>query len=105
MSTYSCPQNTAYLRDRPLEGDEKKLTDSMLSSIIRPDAVVEEIITGSKFVAVKTGGRMGLSSLLGARPREHEKELEHQMIGKNKKNQAVLVFWFRPVFIIIFRFK
>jgi len=91
MSTYSCTQTMATLPDRPLEGEEKKLADAMLSSIIRPDTVVEEIIAGSKFIAVKAGGRMGLSSLLGARPREYEKDLEHQMIGKDVKQVAGLI--------------
>jgi uncharacterized protein (DUF4213/DUF364 family) len=91
MSTYSCTPTIADLPDRPLEGQEKKLVDTILSAIIRPDAVVEEIIAGPKFIAVKAGGRMGLSSLLGARPRKHEKELEHQMIGKKVKQLASLI--------------
>lgn len=91
MSTYSCTQPLTAIHNRPLEGEEKNLADSLLSSIIQPDAVVEEIVAGPKFVAVKAGGRMGLSSLLGARPREHEKELEHQMIGKDVKEVADLI--------------
>ncbi|MBA3009870.1 MAG: DUF364 domain-containing protein [Proteobacteria bacterium] len=91
MSTDSCIQTMESLPDRPLEGEEKKLVDSILSSIIRPDAVVEEVIAGSKFVAVRAGGRMGLSSLLGARPREYEKNLEHQMMGKDVKQVAGLI--------------
>lgn len=91
MSTYSCTQTLTTVPDRPLEGEEKKLADSMLASIIRPDAIVEEIVVGSKFIAVKAGGRMGLSSLLGARPRKHEKDLEHLMIGKNIKEMASLI--------------
>jgi hypothetical protein len=91
MSTYSCTQTTAILPDRPLEGDEKKLAHSILSSIIRPDAVVEEIIAGSKFIAVKAGGRMGLSSLLGASPQGTEKDLEHQMVGKSVKEVVGLI--------------
>ena len=91
MSTYSCTQTLTAVPDRPLEGEEKNLADSMLSSIIRPDAVVEEIVAGPKFIAVKAGGRMGLSSLLGSRPREHEKDLEHQMIGKDVKEVAGLI--------------
>jgi len=96
MSTFSCTQTTAPLPDRPLEGDEKNLAHSMLSSIIRPDAVVEEIIAGSKFIAVKAGGRMGLSSLLGARPCGAEKKMEHQMIGKNVKEVAGLISKLSP---------
>lgn len=91
MSTYSCTQTTEVLPDRPLEGDEKKLAHSMMSSIIRPDAVVEEIIAGSRFIAVKAGGRMGLSSLLGARPCGTEKDLEHQMVGKSVKEVVGLI--------------
>ena len=91
MSTYSCTPTMTDIPDRPLEGEEKKLADSMLSSIIRPDAVVEEIIAGSKFIAVRAGGRMGLSSLLGARPHEYEKDLEHKMIGKDVKQVAGLI--------------
>ncbi len=91
MSTYSCTSTMTDLPDRPLEGEEKKLVDSILSSIIRPDAVVEEIIAGDKFIAVKADGRMGLSSLLGARPRMKEKNLENQMTGKDVKHVASLI--------------
>ena len=91
MSTYSCTQTITQIPDRPLEGQEKKLVDHMLSFIVRPDALVEEVIAGSKFVAVRAGGRMGLSSLLGASPRENEQNLVHQMIGKNIKEAAGLI--------------
>jgi uncharacterized protein len=91
MGKYSCTPNLTTIPERPLEGEEKKLADSMLSSIVRPDVVVEEIVAGSKFIAVKAGGRMGLSSLLGASPKEHEKDLEHQMVGKNVKEVAGLL--------------
>lgn len=91
MSTYSCDSNLTYIPDRPLEGEEKNLVDSMLASIVRPDAIVKEVISGGKFIAIKAGGRMGLSALLGARPRENEKDLEHQVIGKNVKQVAELI--------------
>ncbi|WP_457553336.1 hypothetical protein [Desulfobacula sp.] len=42
MNTYSCTPTLTGLPDRPLVGEEKKLADSILSSIIRPEAVVEE---------------------------------------------------------------
>jgi len=91
MSTYSCTPPLTLSPDRPLEGEEKNLAQDILSSIIRPDVAVEEIIYGSKFIAVKAGGRMGLSSLLGSSPRENEKDLEHQMIGKSVKEVAGLI--------------
>ena len=91
MSTYSCTPTITPVPDRPLEGEEKILADSILSSIIRPDAIVEDIIAGSKFIAVTAGGRMGLSSLLGAIPREHEKTLVQHMIGKPVKEVVGLI--------------
>ncbi|MBU0994916.1 MAG: DUF364 domain-containing protein [Proteobacteria bacterium] len=91
MNTHSCTQPPTAVPDCPLEGDEKNLIDSMLSSIIRPDAVVEEIITGSRFIAVKAGGRMGLSSLLGAKPMDHEQNLTDQMTGKDVSEIACLI--------------
>jgi hypothetical protein len=91
MSTYSCTPPLTAVPDRPLEGEEKTLANSILSSIIRPDAIVEDIIAGPKFIAVTAGGRMGLSSLLGASPREHEKDLEHQMVGKPVKEVVGLI--------------
>ena len=91
MSTYSCNGHLATVPDRPLEGEEKDLVDAILSSIIRPDAVVEQIVFGAKFIAVTAGGRMGLSALLGAKPREHEMDLEHQMVGKSVKEVVGLI--------------
>lgn len=91
MDTYSYSQILTAIPERPLEGEEKKLADSMLSSMLRPDVVVEEIVAGSKFIAVIAGGRMGLSSLLGASPREHEKGLVLQMVGNSVKQVAGLI--------------
>ncbi|MFH1153923.1 MAG: DUF364 domain-containing protein [Pseudomonadota bacterium] len=88
---HSCTQALADVSDRPLEGEEKELVDSLLSSIIRPDSAVEEIIVGPKFIAVTAGGRMGLSALLGVKPREHEKNLERQLIGKSVSEVAGLI--------------
>jgi len=91
MSTYSCPRTSAIIPDRPLENEEKTLVEDILLSIIRPEAVVEEIVSGGKFIAVKAGGRMGLSALLGASPREHEMDLAHKMVGKPVKEVADLL--------------
>jgi len=77
--------------DRPLEGEEKDLVGVLLSSIIRPDAVVEQIVYGTKFIAVTAAGRMGLSALLGAGPQEHEINLADQMVGKTVKETADLI--------------
>ncbi|AOY58456.1 MULTISPECIES: DUF364 domain-containing protein [Desulfococcus] len=91
MNADSCPQITEDALDRPLEGEERQLADCLLSSLIRPDAIVDKIIAGPKFIAVTAAGRMGLSSLLGSRPREHEKTLVHQMTAKPLREVAALI--------------
>ena len=69
MGTCSCNEHLTKVPDRPLGGEEKSLVKSILSSIIRPDAVVEQIVFGSKFIAVIAKDRMGIAALLGATPR------------------------------------
>ena len=91
MSTYSCNEHLTNVPDRPLEGEEKGLVESILLSIIRPDAVVEQIVFGTKFIAVTANGRMGLAALLGATPQGHEMDLKHQMVGKSIKEVASLI--------------
>jgi len=91
MSTYSCNNHLTKVPDRPLAGEEKGLVESILSSIIRPDAVVEQIIFGAKFIAVTAEDRMGIAALLGAAPREHEVDLVNQMVGKSIKEVAALL--------------
>lgn len=91
MDRYSCIQNSAQIHDRPLKGREKELVDNILSSITRPDAIVEEVIAGSRFIAVKAGGRMGLSALLGAKPQVYENDLENQITGKKVREAAKLI--------------
>ena len=60
----------------------------ILQSLIRPDAVVEQVVAGPKFIAVIAGGRMGLSSLLGARPAENESDLTEKVIGETAAQVA-----------------
>ena len=91
MSTNSCNEHLENISARPLEGEEKGLVDTILSSIIRPDAVVEQIVSGDKFIAVTADGRMGIAALLGATPQKHEINLEHQMVGKSVKEVASLI--------------
>lgn len=53
-----------------LQAEEGSLIRAMLDSLARPEAMVEEVVFGEKFLAVVAGGRVGLSSLLGAGPDE-----------------------------------
>lgn len=75
-------QHAAVLQPRPLQAPESDLVAEMLSSIARPDAVVEDVIAGPKFIAVTADGRMGLASLLGARPTSEEKRIMARAVGQ-----------------------
>ncbi len=52
------------LREKPTEENLLRL---LLAAVESPDAVVEEFVVGSRFVAVLADGRVGLASTLGAR--------------------------------------
>ncbi len=53
------------VEDLTLEGIEEDLVHAMLDAMERPDALVEQVVVGPKFIAVVAGGRMGMASLLG----------------------------------------
>lgn len=91
MNTEFCTHNLTEPPDRPLESEERELAQDMLSSIVRPDAVVEKIVAGPKFLGLVAGGRMGLSSLLGARPKTEDKILVKNLVGKPVKEAAALI--------------
>ncbi|MFO7751174.1 MAG: DUF364 domain-containing protein [Desulfobacteraceae bacterium] len=91
MDNQSCSHGSISVPDRPLHGEEAVLAKDILLSIIRPNAVVEKIVVGSKFLGVVAGARMGLSSLLGARPREEDNLLVQQLVGKPVKEAASLI--------------
>lgn len=91
MSHNCCSHELTVLPDRPLEGDEKNLVRDMIDTMVRPTAVIEDIIIGSKFLGVVAGGRMGLSALLGAWPKESEKKLDQVYIGKTVKQITELM--------------
>jgi hypothetical protein len=70
------------VKDLPLSGIESDLVNALLHDLGRPDAVVEQVVAGERFIAVVAGGRVGLSSLLGARPSEGEKGLAENAVGR-----------------------
>lgn len=76
-----CVAHAPRYEDIPLSGIEKDLMTAMAGSLTRPDAVVEDVIVGPRFIAVVAGGRMGLSSLLGALPRDTESGMAAQAVG------------------------
>lgn len=88
MIEHQYPNDSDTFSDRPLIGAESKLVNELLNTLIRPDAIVEQVVAGGKFIAVTAGGRMGLASLLGAKPRENESSLTRDLIGQTAAQAA-----------------
>lgn len=77
------------IQARPaLQGEESSLIRAMLGSMEQPEAVVEEVVFGEKFLAVVAGGRVGLSSLLGARPDDQDLEEVRSASGRTAATVA-----------------
>ncbi|WP_084435774.1 Rossmann-like domain-containing protein [Desulfomicrobium escambiense] len=66
----------------PLQGGELRLAEEMVRSLARPEAVVERVVVGDKFLAVVAGSRVGLSSLLGARADDEGLRQVHTAEGR-----------------------
>lgn len=69
--------------ERPLEGAEKKLVNDMIAFMNRPGDIVEKVTAGLNFIGITAGGRMGLSSLLGAVPVKTELEVLDTLAGQS----------------------
>jgi uncharacterized protein (DUF4213/DUF364 family) len=80
----------------PAGPEETTLLNAMLDAVTRPDVAIEEIVVGSKFVAVRAGGRMGLSSLLGARADAGDQELVQKLIGRPVSEAAACMLEASP---------
>jgi uncharacterized protein (DUF4213/DUF364 family) len=91
MTDHHCTHQTALIDSRPLDGKEAELVRKMLQFMPRPEAKIEQVVAGSKFIAVVAGGRMALSSLLGAQPTQHESGLTETLIGKTAAQAAGLL--------------
>lgn len=78
--------------DRPLDdGRERALIEALVRTMRRPAAVVEQVVVGPAFVAVTAGGRMGLASLLGARPAAREAALAEGLVGQDSTRAAAFL--------------
>lgn len=81
MIIHQCVSRASRRELPPLDGMERELVVGLLGSLVRPDAVVEEVVAGPLFVAVTAGGRTGMASLLGAQPAEGERDLTERIVG------------------------
>lgn len=88
MNDDRCTPHTPRLADMQPDSIEGDLVNAMLRSLIRPDAPVEQVVSGDKFIAVIAGGRMGISSLLGAQPGEQEASMTNEVIGMSAARVA-----------------
>ena len=91
MTDHSCTPQAPRLDIHPLSGVERNLVDDMIRSLSRPDAVVEQVTAGPKFIAVEAGGRMGIASLLGARHGKDETGMAEELIGMKAAQAAGLL--------------
>jgi uncharacterized protein (DUF4213/DUF364 family) len=88
MSKEDCAHHDNVLARPPLQGGELRLAEEMLRSLARPGAIVEQVVVGDKFLAVVAGARVGLSSLLGARPDAEDLRQVHFAEGQTAATVA-----------------
>lgn len=81
MQDKICCHSCKAAQPPPLAGAEKELVEALLADA-RTKAVVEQVVAGDKFIAVVAGGRVGLASLLGARPCADDGELVKKVVGR-----------------------
>mgnify|MGYP000881296804 CR=1 FL=1 len=92
MTDDRCSHHNLNLSDMPLTDEvEKRLINAMLHSMQRPDTHVEHVEVGPKSIAMIAGGRVGLASLLGSRPREDETHLAAGLVGRSVSQAAELL--------------
>lgn len=101
MTCHPCSNPIPPAMDRPLEGAEEKLVSQMIASIHRPDVLVEQVVVGSKFLAVIAGNRMGLSSLLDAVPKPEDMALIVTLVGKPIESAVTLIQEASPFLICL----
>ena len=75
---------------------EQELVHRLIQSLDRPEALVDEVIPGHKFVGVRAGDRMGLASTLGAEPNDEERALITDVRGQTLQEMARLLLSASP---------
>ncbi|MCG8633101.1 MAG: DUF364 domain-containing protein, partial [Desulfobacterales bacterium] len=79
-----------HLSDQPLKDPEKTLVNKIITTLKRPDAKIEKIVVGTHFTGLVAGGRMGLSSLLGASPGQSDRKKIKTLISRPVSEAALL---------------
>lgn len=71
---------------------EKEILSRLIGSMDYPDDTIEDVIAGDKFIGLRCGSRLGLSSTLGAKPIKEEQHLLHSITGRTVKETSELLF-------------
>lgn len=88
MTDTCCNQASERATDLPLGATESRLVGALLGAMKRPQAIVEEVALGDRFIAVAADGRVGLASLLGVRPDAAGSSLLSDAVGKTAADIA-----------------
>lgn len=83
-SGQDCPglPTEAGLFPAPAGPAEKDLITQLLAGLDHPEERIGQVVVGQRFVAVRAGSRLGLSSTLGARPNGREIGLIQNLAGE-----------------------
>ena len=74
----------------PDDPEEASLVGQLISGISRPGESVERVAVGRRFVGVMAGGRLGVSSTLGATPTDDDMNITADLVGRPLKDAASL---------------
>jgi len=81
VSRFSAPAGSA----------ERGLIAQLLASLDHPDQRIDQVVVGRRFLAIRAGSRVGLSSTLGARPDSRETNLIRELTGERLAPAARLL--------------
>lgn len=75
-----------------LNQSEQELIEQLISGLHYPETLIEKVVVGEKFVAVKTSDKLGLTSTLGAKPTSKDTAQIEVLKGEKLKQAAKLLF-------------
>lgn len=67
---------------RPHDPDEAALVGQLISGLSRPDAPIERVAIGRRFLGVWADGCLGVASTLGARPDDDDMDMSAKLVGR-----------------------
>ena len=86
-----CSPAAAGLFSAPAGSAEKDLVAQLLAGLDHPDERIDQVVVGQRFLAIRAGSRVGLSSTLGARPDSRDTSLIRELTGERLAPAARLL--------------